>query len=305
MLNFLKSLSKKAPTIKDDLYQWKYIDVSALDQFPDAITDIYEEKYVGIIIRNVFSAEEVALMKKGVEEMDTSRMISTGVGYSFPRIFAQLVRPHDGSEVKREDIKHYFKECESLPEVLYQILGVDLKDRVEAIFRKINGSRRVEVAKGYDKEGSYAFGSVRINLGGKGFIPVHCGNYFQQEFPSFYEHLKTEVQIKNQLSYFVTVNPAEKGGELSLFDLKWEEGQKKEDTADDRGVSLPNKEFIDLGPESPIKKQKVKPGAGDLLIFSGGPVWHKVELVEGNNSRITIGGFLALNKEKDTLKYWT
>ncbi|MFT5860233.1 MAG: hypothetical protein ACI865_002341, partial [Flavobacteriaceae bacterium] len=42
-----------------------------------------------------------------------------------------------------------------------------------------------------------------------------------------------------------------------------------------------------------------------LLIFSGGPIWHKVELVEGTQNRITVGGFLALTEDEKTLKYWT
>ena len=232
-------------------------------------------------------------------------MVATGVGYSYPRIFAQLVKPHDGSEITKEEVKKYFKESEELPAVLEEILKVNFKERIENIFKKISGGRSVETPNGFDGEGKYAMGSIRMNMGGKGFIPVHCGNYFQQEFSAFYEHLKTEVKVEDQLSYFVTVNPAERGGELSLFDQKWEIGQKKEDAGDDRGISLPNGEFIDMGPTSSIKRQKVKPEAGDLLIFSGGPVWHKVELVEGTETRITIGGFLAYTEDKKTLKYWT
>lgn len=305
MLRFLKNAIASKPKSASDLYAWKYLEFDELDQIPNGIDDIYNQKYVGIIVRNVFSAQEVEQMRKGIESMDTQKMVSTGVGYSYPKIFAQLVKPHDKTEVKREDLKNYFNYCSNLPQEIQEIFGLDFQERIESVFRKINSNRAVEVVDGIDGEGKYAFTSIRINLPNQGFIPVHCGNYFQQEFPMFYDHLKTQVQIKDQLSYFVTVNPAEIGGELSLFDLKWEAGQKKENTADDRGVTPPSGKFIDLGENSKVRRQKVKPAAGDLLLFSGGPVWHKVELVKGNESRITVGGFLALTESADKLKYWT
>jgi hypothetical protein len=37
----------------------------------------------------------------------------------------------------------------------------------------------------------------------------------------------------------------------------------------------------------------LKPEEGDLLLFAGGNIWHRVLTVQGNKSRITIGGFIA------------
>lgn len=308
MLKFFRSRSdKKLPetNIQEDLYRWKYIDVSELDNFSNAIKDIYDKKYDGIIIRNVCNSDEVAVMKSAIEEMDTGIMVPTGVGHSFPRIFAQLVKPNDNFSTKRESIKSYFKECETLQETLKHHMKFDFTERIETIFRQISGGRTIEVPKGLDNEGRYPSSSIRINYPGKGFIMVHCGNYFQQEFPQFYEHLITEVNVKDQLSYFLTVNPAEVGGELTLFDLLWESGQTKRDSSVDNEIILPNGKLLDSSPNSLLKRMKVKPDAGDLLIFSGGPIWHKVELVEGTQNRITVGGFLSFTEDGDTIKYWT
>lgn len=304
MLNFLKSKRHKS-NIDQNLYDWKYIDVSELNQYPDAIKDIYNQNYTGLIIQNVFSKEELVSMKKGIESIPESQRITTGVGYSFPKHFAQLYRPFDGSEVNKEVIKDYFEECSHLTETLDEILNVKLHNRLKMVFEKISGSRAISVPKGYDEEGRYAFGAIRVNLSNQGFIPVHCGNYFQQEFPDFYEHLGKQVEVKNQLSYFITVDEAEKGGELTLYDLLWEDGQSKENVGADRGVTLTDGTFIDTTENGQIKRQKIKPRAGDLLIFSGGPIWHKVELVEGNSNRMTIGGFLAVTEDNQHLKYWT
>jgi hypothetical protein len=309
MFKFFKSKSTKEASpvsnIQDDLFDWKFIDVTELDNFPDAVKDIYDKKYNGIIIRNVCSKEEVAKMKAAIEAMDQDIVIPTGVGHSYPRLFAQLVKPDDDFSQERDNIKSYFSECEQLPETLNKHIDFDFSERIESVFEKIAGGRSIEIPKGFDGEGRYPGSSIRVNYPGKGFIMIHCGNYFQQEFPAFYEHLMTEVNVKDQLSYFLTVNPAEVGGDLTLFDLLWKSGQTKESARHDNEILLPNGAKLDTSPDSPLKRIKVKPEAGDLLIFSGGPIWHKVELVEGTQNRITVGGFLALTEDEKTLKYWT
>lgn len=304
MFSFLKS-KKSISNIDENLYDWNYVDITEISRFPDVIGDIYSGKYTGIIIRNVFTKEELKLMKKGVENIPENSRISTGVGFSYPKHFAQLFKPPDGSEVNQKVIKNYFKECKQLPQTLENTLNVKLHDRLKKIFRKISGTREISTPTGYDGEGNYAFGAIRVNFPNKGFIPIHCGNYFQQEFPEFYEHLRIQVHVKDQLSYFITVNEAEIGGELSLIDLTWEDGQHKENVGADLGVTLMDGRFVDTTKNGTVKRQKIKPGAGDLLIFSGGPIWHKVELVEGNSNRITIGGFLAVTEDDKNLKFWT
>lgn len=293
--------------IDDQLYNWKYIDVNELDQYPDAIHDIYDKQFDGMIIRNVFSHEEIALMRQRIEGMDQSKMTPTngGAGHAHPRVFAQVARPAGDETVSREHLKAYFDGCASLPEELTDLLGVDFTERLESIFVKISGGRNIAVPSGFDGEGKYANTTIRMNHPGKGFINVHSGNYFQQEFPEFYEHLNTEVNVKDQLSYFITVNPAQAGGELTLFDLLWEPGQTKENANKDYEVFLTDGTRLDTGPNSPLKRMMVKPGPGDLLIFSGGPIWHKVELVEGDEERITIGGFLSFTSDMTTIKYWS
>jgi hypothetical protein len=51
MFKFFKSKSTKEASpvsnIQDDLFDWKFIDVTELDNFPDAVKDIYDKKYNG------------------------------------------------------------------------------------------------------------------------------------------------------------------------------------------------------------------------------------------------------------------
>jgi hypothetical protein len=288
-----------------DIYQWKYIDYSELDAHPTTIDAIYSGELCGIIIKNFLSPEELIQAQQAIKNIDRSRVLDTGVGFSFPRHFAQLVRPPAGKKVSKAEIQQYFEDCEDLPATFQELLGIDIATRIEKAFRVLSNNRKTEIPVGINNTGKYAFGAIRYNEAGKGFIPIHCGNYFQQEFPSFYEHLQTQAEVKDQLSYFITIQEAEKGGELSLYQLLWENGQYKVNAGDDSGVFLTDGSFLSITSELLLKKQRIKPGSGDLLIFSGGPIWHKVEKVEGHTDRITFGGFLAHTKDDQCIRYWT
>jgi len=50
---------------------------------------------------------------------------------------------------------------------------------------------------------------------------------------------------------------------------------------------------------------KLRPQPGDLLMFYGGYIWHRVEDIEGNTPRITLGGFLNFSKDDKELYYWS
>lgn len=305
MISFLKKRFKSKSNIDPSLFDWKYLEMDDLDLFPNAVDEIYNQQYVGIIIKNVLSLEEIDKIKNGINNIPVDKRIPTGVGFSYPRHFAQLVRPSKGNEINDATLQEYFKECEILSDDLKSKFAVDLHFKLNQIFSKISGGKEVAVAKGNEGDGRFAFGALRVNYSNQGFISVHCGNYFQQEFPQFYTHLEKQVKVKDQLSYFFTIENAEIGGELTLFDALWEDGQSKKNAGDDSGFFLKNGEFSDTSANSKLKRQKIKPNAGDLLIFSGGPIWHKVEKVEGNKDRITFGGFLAFNHSKDKLIYWT
>ena len=51
--------------------------------------------------------------------------------------------------------------------------------------------------------------------------------------------------------------------------------------------------------------QLIDPQKGDLILFAGGQIWHRVEQVMGSRERVTIGGFLSFNYEKDAVCYWS
>jgi len=44
---------------------------------------------------------------------------------------------------------------------------------------------------------------------------------------------------------------------------------------------------------------------GDMILFQGGQLWHRVATVEGAKDRITFGDFLGFFKDKNKIAYWS
>ena len=51
--------------------------------------------------------------------------------------------------------------------------------------------------------------------------------------------------------------------------------------------------------------EKFNPEPGDLLIFYGGRIWHRVEPILGSKPRITLGGFINFSDDDKKCFYWS
>ena len=47
------------------------------------------------------------------------------------------------------------------------------------------------------------------------------------------------------------------------------------------------------------------PEAGDLFLLASGRCLHRIEKIAGPRARITMGGFLALDKPRARVLYWS
>ena len=108
--------------------------------------------------------------------------------------------------------------------------------------------------------------------------------------------------MDDQLSYFLVLQQSEAGGELTIYDMLWDTVKRKE--------SPENNDFVIDDNDNPIyvdqvRSFAVKPQPGDILVFSGGPIWHRVEDIKGASPRITFGGFLNFSKNQKELFYWS
>jgi hypothetical protein len=153
--------------------------------------------------------------------------------------------------------------------------------------------------------GKYPFATFRYLMPDKGLMSVHCGNYFGQTFEKFYSHLNTKVATKDQMSFFIMLQEPEEGGELSLFNFRWIDGQTKVSSVEDNEVIQPDGSKVYVQTDTNIRKNKLRPRKGDMILFQGGNIWHRVERIKGTIPRITYGGFLSLSYDGKTIYFWS
>jgi hypothetical protein len=92
----------------------------------------------------------------------------------------------------------------------------------------------------------------------------------------------------------------ESGGEMTIFDVTRTEAVKK---IDDLQLESRQGEILDI--EKNVDHIKLQIDEGDLLIFDGGTIWHRVEMVRGNKHRITLGGFIGFTADRKEIYYWS
>ncbi len=291
------------------LYDFKEVTMEDMQKRTDAINDMYTGKADGFLIRNVITQDQVKTLLANIEELrkNVNQLTNVPEGFNYPTVFAEYsIRLNKMSEEQQaSEIKKYFEGNEKYNQDFAQRFGVDLPAFVTGFLSKLAGGRKVEVPKGVDEKGSYLFATVRYLVPYQGLMSVHCGNYFGQTFEKFYQHLMTKVATKDQMSYFIMLQEPDEGGELSLFNFRWEDGQTKVDSAEDNEVIQPDGSKVYVQTDPRIRKNKLRPHAGDMILFQGGNIWHRVERIKGTKPRITLGGFLSLSHDGSKVYYWS
>lgn len=280
-------------------------DMSALH--PNGLTDLYRSDKDGFLVKNFLSQDEVRSVLDNFHLMDSKAVANTSVGYTYPMIFAEFSLRN--AELNEEELKvrarDYFLSNDDYAAEFKADFGFDIKARLDDFLSSLSGGRSIEVPIGMSDVGHYPFGNFRYLKPHGGGMSIHCGNYFQNRFRLFYSHLTRSAQVVNQMSYFIMIQPAEVGGDLQIFDLRWEDGQTKTDNLENKEVIMPDGRRIYPDTDPAYVKFKISPQPGDLILFQGGNIWHRVTPIEGNRPRITFGGFIAPNLAQTGFYYWS
>lgn len=127
-----------------------------------------------------------------------------------------------------------------------------------------------------------------------GRIPPHAE--MEQTTRPPYVDLNRQLDGVTLVSYFVCFAPGEAGGELAVHDLRW---GNVDETVMHRGRT--RVEHIVQQRDS----VRLRPNAGDLVIFDGGRCFHEVLPVLGAETRWTGGGFVALAHDGACFYRWS
>jgi hypothetical protein len=252
---------------------WLDLDAKSVTHYSDGVNRIYKGEIEGMLIRGLFSQEEMLHVKHKLDRKQDTRSSV---------IYGEII----GSILvaKGKEKSDYFRNADILRIELEDIFETPFEATVEAILSKMSGERTVELPR--ENNRTYTPATIRFVYPNRG-IPLHKGNEFLAD--SAYDRLKQIAKMTDSLSYFIVIDKPEKGGELVIYDPPPDQ--------------LTNaKKDLDL---EKCQKRYINPSIGDLVLFQGGSIWHEVSEVQGTKERITIGGFLAISKCDRKIFYWS
>ncbi|MCB9564766.1 MAG: 2OG-Fe(II) oxygenase [Kofleriaceae bacterium] len=123
-------------------------------------------------------------------------------------------------------------------------------------------------------------------------IIVH-NDFYHYKLP-VYREVVDQLDTSTCLSFLVLLQAPEAGGEVVMHAL----------TAADPTPRLPGGLPDGDTIRARYRAEHLKMAAGDLLLFAAGRLYHHVSPVVGATPRITLGGFLTLDRDHARVTYW-
>lgn len=305
--NFLSLFNNapKPPIFNRQPLVFKYVDFADLNALgSNVLSEIQNRRNIdGIVIKNFLTREENELLKAAIDEYVRRQKERGEITYSYPPTFGDLEQNFDREEVKKD----YFARSRDFTENFSSQFKVDFVNRLLATFQQLE--QRVEatliLADRYNS--NYLPATIRL-IPSPHFdeMRTHCGNMFcgKQYFSKYYEDIVPLVQIINQLSYFMLVQKPEVGGKLMVYNITCYEAPTT--TCEGETIDLlgNNGQFISLH-DGLIEEIPIEMNEGDLLVFAGGELWHRVSKVEGSLTRYSLGGFMGFAHDGSKLYVWS
>ena len=170
--------------------------------------------------------------------------------------------------------------------------GFDAEREIRAALGRFSGARPVQLPRATDGRAYVPF-TIRRIVDGKQ-IGVHHDYHYRLDL---YKELAQQVDTRTLVSYVATLQAPNDGGELFVYGA----------TSDDTDLpKLANGYSYDLEAiEQRYDRVRVVTQPGDLFLLASGRCLHRVGRVSGPRARITMGGFLALDKSRERVLFWS
>jgi len=170
--------------------------------------------------------------------------------------------------------------------------GFDPVAEIERVLGRFSGGRPVVLPRAADGR-SYAPFTLRRLSDGKQ-IGIHHDYHYPLDL---YSELKPQVDTRTLVSWVVTLRKPTTGGELFVYGVT-------PDTPN--APKMPNGFQWDLEKiEQQFDVASFTMDVGDLFLLASGRCLHRVNRIGGPQSRVTMGGFLAMDKDRSRVLYWS
>lgn len=283
-MNFLKKIFNK----KEFKLNWIDFKEKNFDHYPRLLNDILDKKKDGLRINNFLNENEIEFVLNNLLKIDKEKMTQV----QFGRILGDSILGAINLSLKEKILS----QSEEFEKKTNEIFGFNIHKRLLNLFKEIS---QYNIVKVYGEENRKVnFANFRF-FHSKGFgLTAHTGNEFLgNENNISTVGLAKTLKIYDGLSFFMYLQVPESGGELVLYNLNWHD---KVEGLEFHGDGKGDDSFIEK-----YEKVEIQPKAGDLIIFRGGDIWHKVRPIKGDSERITFGGFISPSLDGKRLECFT
>lgn len=262
-----------------------------------SFSDLFSRRLDVLIVKNFLNEIEVESTKQNLKNLDNNLFTWHDNRYkSIPPVFEALW--------SFQNLNDYFNYCHNRQLLVEEKFKISLEKKIlewYCLNFGYDGYKISSIKLKPDLSHPFPTGSYRIIPSSYGEIKIHADNNFYPSNSELFSSFADEVDLSNHVSCILTIQKANSGGNLVLHDIDYLEY----DRLSANGLAVISKS---TGKEREIKDFKsyeINVSEGDLVLFSGGQIWHSVNKMSGENDRITYGGFSALSRDGKKIYLWT
>jgi len=263
------------------------------------INDLRQLSIDALVLKNFLSKNEIDTILNGLLSAPDNSLTLLEQSKTYPFSFATLNRQ---SPSFADELYAYFQQCKAFSENATAQFGLDIQQKFTEILTLLNEGHPAHVFA-LDQSAAYLPYTFRIIVPQKNHINLHADNLFSLLAPEFYAPLKQVADVHNQLSFFTVLQKPEQGGELSLYNAAYDVA--KDFNIEKQTIVLENGTHLHAGKADEVYRHKFNLQPGDLILFAGGQLYHRIEEVYGTKHRITLGGFLGYSTSNSDTYYWS
>jgi hapalindole-type alkaloid chlorinase len=170
--------------------------------------------------------------------------------------------------------------------------GFHAAHAITEVIEKFSGGRPVEIARADDGRQYVPF-TVRRLVHGK-----QIGLHHDYHYPlALYSQLAPTLDTRTLISYVAILRRPSAGGELCVYAVT-------PDTPNP--PKMPNGFMWDLDAvERGFDSKKFTLDVADFFLLASGRCLHRIAPIQGGRARVSMGGFLALSKDRSRVYYWS
>lgn len=265
---------------------FRCLDIQAdqASSYSDGLKKIWQGDLQGILVRDVFSAGELASMLDGLKSHRPDFLKTW-----FPDVFRSWFYGRN-LNLTDPELSQYFAEATDFNRQL-QEWNPAFKPRIQQLLSILAAGTTIAEPPGIESDQRYMFTTLRGH-DPEGYIPAHCDNEFFLR-PA-YRHLSQLCQ-PHILSFVLAFDSGESGGATEIFDFR-QSFRDAQLISDDRYGDKPDIQQMD--------SVQIRIPTGAMLIFDSGQYLHRLMPVKGHRQRWTACSFMARAKAGNQIYSW-